>query len=153
MIAGSGETTGYGMKPTDTNSEPTAIEQIEIHLKFEGPDVENGTMDLQDLIPALQGFYGAYSRLSGSKNQRVSYRIDFSDIRHGSADIVLALREWLIDSSDTIVPLAGLTTIGMSVAYPIVKRIVEVVRIKAHVGADERTANISADKIVLLSTM
>ena len=133
------------------NSEPRTIEQIEIHLKYEGPDVENGTMDLQDVIPVLQGFSGAFSRLSGSRKRKVPYRIELSGIRNGSADIVLEIRQWLIDSSDTIVPLAGLTTIGMYVAFPIVKRIIEVIRIKAHVGTDEPNVKILAEKSIVVS--
>jgi hypothetical protein len=31
-------------------------EQIEIHLRYEGPDVNDGTMSIQDIVPVLEGF-------------------------------------------------------------------------------------------------
>lgn len=132
-------------------SQPRIVERIEIHLKYEGPDVENGTMALQDVIPALQGFSGAYARSLGTENAGLTHRIRFSDIRQGSADIVLEIDQWLTDNSETIAAIAGLTLIGRTIAYPIAKRILEVIQIKAHVGADVPKERISVQNKIAIS--
>ena len=121
------------------------IEQIEIHLKYEGPDVESGTMALQDVIPVLQGFSGAYERLADTENSNITHHIKLSAVQQGSADIVLDVQQWLTDNSETIVAVAGLTTIAGAIAFPIVKIIFEVIGIKKHVGADASRERISAD--------
>ena len=130
------------------------IEQIEIHLKYEGPDVENGTMALQDVIPVLQGISGAYSRLADTENPNITHRIKLSDVRQGSADIVLEIHQWLSDNSEQIGTVAGLTAIGGAVggiAFPIIKRMFEVIRIKQHVGKDVSEERISAENSIVVS--
>ena len=37
---------------------------LEVRLRFEGPDVEDGTMFLEDLVPVLEGFSSAYAELA-----------------------------------------------------------------------------------------
>ena len=120
-------------------------ERIEIHLKYEGPDVDNGTMALQDVIPVLQGFSGAYASLATIENPDVTHRIKLSAIRQGSADIVLEVFQWIADNPEPVA--AGLTAL----AFPIVKKIFDVIKIKMHVGADLSKEHISAENSILVS--
>ena len=110
-------------------------------------------MALQDVIPVLQGFSGAYERLADTENSNITHHIKLSAVQQGSADIVLEVRHWLTDNSETIVAVAGLTTIGgaMAIAFPIVNKIFEVIGIKKHVGADASKERISAENSIVVS--
>lgn len=126
-------------------------ERIEIHLKYEGPDVENGTMSIQDVIPVLQGFSGAYSKLAETEKFDITHRIYLSAVKQGSADIVL---EVLTDNKELIGAVAGLVTIGggvASAAFLIIKKIFEVIRIKKHVGVDAFTKQISVENGIAIT--
>lgn len=127
----------------------TSTKQIDIHLKYEGPDLGNGKMAIEDVIPVLQGFSGAFSRLAVTENPNVTLRIELSDVKQGSADIVLEIHEWLVDSSVSIAAVAGLTTIG-GMAFLTVKKVFEVIRIKKHVGAGESNERISANNGIVV---
>jgi hypothetical protein len=37
---------------------------IDLTLRYEGPDVDSGSMAIEDVVTALQGFGGAYSKLA-----------------------------------------------------------------------------------------
>ena len=64
-------------------------EQIEIHLRYEGPDVDDGTMSIQDIVPVLQGFASAYGKIASSDDPSSTHRLRITGIRRGSADILL----------------------------------------------------------------
>ena len=132
----------------------TMTERIEIHLKYEGPDVENGTMSLQDVIPVLQGFSGAYSKLAEIENPDTTHRITLSAIRQGSADIILEVYQGLIDNAEPIGAIAGLVTGGVSLrgsAFEIMKMIFDVIRIIKHVGADAFGKRISVENGIVIN--
>ena len=125
------------------------VEQIEIHLKYEGPDVESGTMALQDVIPVLQGISSAYTRLADTENPNVTHRITLSDVRQGSADIVLEVIEWLTDNAVPIGAAGSLVGMG-AVGYKVIEKIINVVRAKKHVGNEPSNERIVAqDSIVI----
>lgn len=132
----------------------TMTERIEIHLKYEGPDVENGTMSLQDVIPVLQGLSGAYDKLSKIENSNVTHRIVLSGFRRGSADIILEVYQGLIDNAETIGAIAGLVTGGMSLrgtAFEIMKMIFDVIRIIKHIGADASSERITVENGIVIN--
>ena len=64
-------------------------EQILIHLKYEGPDVDDGTMSIEDIAPVLQGFSSAYGKLAAATDPQAQHRIRITGVQKGSADIVL----------------------------------------------------------------
>ncbi len=37
-------------------------QEVSITLKYSGRDVEDGTMSIEDVVPALQGFSSAYGK-------------------------------------------------------------------------------------------
>ena len=66
-----------------------AREQIEIHLRYEGPDVDDGTMSVEDIVPVLQGFSSAYRKLVIRDDPESKHRLRLAAVRQGSADIIL----------------------------------------------------------------
>ena len=125
-------------------------EQVTIHLKYEGPDVENGTMALQDVIPVLQGFSGAYATLAAIEDPDSEYRIHISGVRRGSADILLEAWKWVDENADSIEAATAIATVGGSIVLYIVKTILDVAKLKVHVGDGTSKENISLENGVVV---
>ncbi len=140
------------MRRAGRDSRTRMVEKTEIHLKYEGPDVANGTMALNDVIPVLQGISGAYNRLADTENPNVTHRITLADVRPGSADIVLEVIEWLTENAEPIGAAAGLLTSG-GVGYAVIKKIVDVIRIKKHVSGDPSRERIEAPNSIVVANV
>lgn len=139
------------MRRADRDATTRMIEQVEIHLKYEGPDVDNGTMAVKDVILVLQGLSGAYASIASVENSNLTHRIKLSAVRQGSADIVLEVHQWLADNAVQIGATAGLVAIGHGVAIPIVKKIFEVIRIKKHIGSRPSKEHISVENGIAIN--
>ena len=142
------------MRRVDKGRTLEMTERIEIHLRYEGPDVDNGTMAVQDVIPALQGFSGAFAKIASSEAQDVRHRITLSAIRQGSADIVLEIFE-LISENKQQIGVAGLASIESGIAQHIIRRIFDVIKIKVHIGDRPSTERISVsgdNNIVIINS-
>ena len=104
-------------------------ERIEIHLRYEGPDVDDGTMSVQDIVPVLQGFAGAYGKLAAVDDPQTTHRIRITSVRQGSADIVFEAWRMLGEHVDS---LTG-ASIAVGGAYWIVRKIAGVISLKKHI--------------------
>ena len=122
-------------------------EQIEIHLRYEGPDVDDGTMSVQDVVPVLQGFASAYGKLATAVEPQSTHRLRIVGVRPGSADIVLEVWKVLGDNVNALTAASILATGG----YFIVKRITEVIRLKRHVKNQPFAERIAGDDSVVVS--
>ena len=87
--------------PSDFDKMPK--EQVDIHLRYEGPDVDDGTMSIQDIVPVLQGFSGAYTKLAKTDDPNSTHRVKISAVRSGSADIILEVWKTVVENSEQIV--------------------------------------------------
>jgi hypothetical protein len=112
-------------------------EQVEIHLRYEGPDVDDGTMSIQDIVPVLQGFASAYGKLANASDPQSTHRVRISAVRPGSADIVLEVFKQLAkDGWKTLSDNVDAITSGSILAggaYWIVSKIAGVIQVKKHV--------------------
>lgn len=122
-------------------------ERVEIHLRYEGPDVADGTMSLQDIIPALQGFSGAYSKLAATDEPDSTHRVRISAVRQGSADIVLEIWKSLGDNADQIMALGVLT----SSVFLIFEKLANVIQLKRHVKGRPFEESISAKNSIVVT--
>ena len=138
------------MNQSSDDTSNRVIERVEIHLKYEGPDVENGTMALQDIIPVLQGFSGAYATIAATEDPDSTHRIKISAVQRGSADIVLEVWKWLGDNASSLASVGTLAAVG-GVAFNITKKILDVARIKCHVGDRPSTEHISSENSIVIS--
>ena len=136
----------------DTNSIPSPFDklprdQVEIHLRYEGPDVEDGTMSVQDIIPALQGFSGAYRKLASTDDPDSTHIVRVAAVRQGSADIVLEIWKSLGDNADQIVALGVLT----SSVFLICEKLARVIQLKRHVQGRPFEESISANNSIVIT--
>ena len=105
-----------------------AVAELEIVLEYAGPDVDDGAMSLDDLVPVLQGLAGAYGKVSGSHGLNVQHRLRLTAIKPGSAKLVL-------DVWDIVGRNAGqLQVVGalVAAALSILGIIIAVIQLKKH---------------------
>src|SRR5664280_997160 len=65
-------------------SEPTRIT-----LRYRGRDVDDGTMPVDDVVDALQGFAGAYGKVAGQIDPQHTHQLKVTAIRQHSFDVVI----------------------------------------------------------------
>lgn len=124
-------------------------ERIEIHLKYEGPDVDDGKMSLQDVVPVLQGFSGAYAKLASTFVPNSTHNLRISTVRPGSADIVLEVWETIEENKANITSaVSGIAAI--SNAFGIVNTIAKVIQIKRHVKNRPYEERIAANNSIVI---
>ena len=128
--------TGKGTK------HPRDLDQVLINLLYEGPDIENGAMSLQDVIPILQGFSGAYATLVNKKYPKTSHQIYISDIRPGSVDIVLEAWQWVTENTDTLTTAAAPILAQPDMVFSIMSTIFELSKLKIHISNEAYTEQV-----------
>lgn len=64
-------------------------EVLRITLKYEGRDVDDGTMPIDDVVEALKGFAGAYGKIATRVSPEVKHQLRVSAVRTGSFDLVI----------------------------------------------------------------
>jgi hypothetical protein len=122
-------------------------EQVEIHLRYEGPDVDDGTMSVQDIVPVLQGFSSAYGKLAATDDPSATHRVRIAAVRPGSADIVLEVWKTMGENVDSLTA----ASIVVGGAYWIISKIAGVVQVKRHVKKQPFKERISANNTIVIS--
>src|SRR5437016_3219423 len=88
---------------------------LQITLKYEGPDVDDGTMSLEDIVPVLQGFASAYGKVASKRGYAGQHRLRITNVRRGSADILLEVWETLGNISNQLTSIQILGTVAITV--------------------------------------
>lgn len=122
-------------------------EEIEIHLVYEGPDVDDGSMSIEDIVPVLQGFSSAYGKIAASDDPDSTHRLRITGVRRGSADIILEVWSFLGSNAAAIGAAATVATVG----YFIVKKIMGVIALKRHVKKRPYKESISATNSIVVA--
>lgn len=111
----------------------SAMEQIRVSLKYEGPDVDSGEMSLEDLVPILQGFSSAYKKLADKYSPSLTHDLKITGFQTGSVEIILldAIQKFTENSEEIIK--------GIEYSYEIVKKFNEFIQLKRHVKGKPHT--------------
>ena len=120
-----------------------ADERVEIHLVYHGPDVTDGSMSIEDIIPVLQGFSSAYGKLAASTDPETTHRIRITGVNRGSADITLEVWKAIPGA------LAG-AVIG-TFAKVIIEQIIGVIALKRHTKRLPFTEKINATNSIVIT--
>ncbi len=119
---------------------PVQTSSVEIVLRYSGPDVEDGTMSLDDLIPVLQGFAGAYGKIAASKGLTTQHKLRLVAIRRGSANIILDV--WgMVEKNSLQLQSAGSI---VAAAMAVLGILIQVIRAKKHTVKRPYRTNINA---------
>src|SRR4051812_43945911 len=79
-----------------------AIEST-IELVYDGPEVKDGTMSIDDMVSALIGFGRAYGKTAEYSNVQAHHSLRVTGLEQGSADIMLRVVEWSGENSDHLI--------------------------------------------------
>jgi hypothetical protein len=85
------------------------VQGVRVSLRYNGPDVDSGTMPAEDVISALQGFAGAYSKIAAQSDPDTQHQLRVVAIKTSSFTLAIGAVV-LIVASD---PGAQLKTIEM----------------------------------------
>jgi len=107
---------------------PKPTETVPLVLKYSGPDVDDGSMSLEDIVPVLQGFSSAYGKIAAEQGAGLKHRIRITGVKQSSADILLEIWEAIGQAAN---PLTTIQIVG-GAAISIIGTIVGVIRAKRH---------------------
>lgn len=103
-------------------------EETRITLKYSGPSVEDGTLPLQDVVDALQGFSGAYSKIARLRSDGVEHELRVSAIKQNSFDVHIVAWLALANQAETIESLK----IAYHATRWVIERIFKMMEVKKH---------------------
>ncbi len=122
-------------------------DDIQITLRYKGKEVDDGTMSVEDFIPALQGFASAYGKISLLKELDYQHKLRITGIQKGSLDILLEVWKAIGENAQQLQALGAVTAGGAA----IVMLILEVIKMKKHVEDKPYTEKISATNSIIIT--
>jgi hypothetical protein len=105
----------------DTVNLLAATAQVEITLKYDGVDVDDGTMPIDDVISVLRGFSNAYGRIASTDDPNGNHQIRVSAINKSSFAVTIVA--WATAN-------ATLLAVGTPIAALIVTTILKLIELK-----------------------
>jgi hypothetical protein len=67
---------------------------LKITLKYDGPSVDDGTMPVEDVVNALQGFAGAYGKIATRIDPQRDHQLRVAAIATGSFELLIGA--WIV---------------------------------------------------------
>ncbi len=132
-------------------------EQIEIELKYTGSDVDQGTMSIEDMVPALQGFSSAYGKIASENNLSITHSLRITGVGKGSFHILIEIATYAQNHADQISLIANATQISsvcVGGAVFVVKTIMSVINLTKHTQKlpYEQTVNAHNQSVVVTNS-
>ena len=117
-------------------------ESTPVELEYEGTEVEDGTVPVNDMVDALVGFSSAYGKIARrQQSPDTGHRIRVIGLRKGSAKILVDVVEWTAKNplaAGVLVSAAGMVGTG---AYRVIKDIAGVIKGKKALQGQTITNN------------
>lgn len=130
-------------------------EKVEIILEYSGIDVDDGTMSLEDMVPALQGFSSAYGKIASLLSLETQHKLRVTGVKRGSFHILLEAWNTLSTNKDQLSmvgDLAAITPVGVVGAYKIVSWIIGVIKATKHTQRKPYTEKINPEDRTVVIT-
>lgn len=102
-----------------------------ITIKYIGPDVDDGSMPVENLLQALQGFSNAYAKISKFKNISTQQQIRLVGLNKGSCDLLINI----VDVAQQTYGVAEQIIsggVGTGIALQIIKAMLNLVKLTKH---------------------
>jgi predicted regulator of Ras-like GTPase activity (Roadblock/LC7/MglB family) len=78
------------------------VQGVRVALRYKGPDVESGTMPAEDVISALQGFAGAYSKIAAQSDPETQHQLRVVAIKTSSFELAIGAAVLIVASDPTV---------------------------------------------------
>jgi hypothetical protein len=114
---------------------------MRITLRYSGRDVDNGTMPIDEVVDALQGFSGAYGKIANHLDPGETHQLRVSAIRTGSFELLIVAWAVLTQTGDQ---LAALETLGNATRY-VLNVVAGVIGAKKHTKGQPYSVSVRGD--------
>jgi hypothetical protein len=114
---------------------------VQISLRYIGPEVDTGEMDVNEVATALQGFASAYSKVAARVAPEAHQQLKVTAIRESSFDLFIAAALVLTQSGDMIEKIETVT----NAAKYTFRLVTEVMNLKKHTKAQPYTTQINGN--------
>jgi hypothetical protein len=111
---------------------------IRINLRYSGPEVDSGEMDINEVVAALQGFSSAYAKVSSKVAPEAHHQLKVTAIRESSFDLFIVAAILLTQSGDLFEQIKLVS----SAAKYTFQLITEVINVKKHAKSQPCTTRI-----------
>jgi len=106
-------------------------DKVPLEIKYSGPEVDDGSMSISDMVPALQGLANAYGKVAAVENLKVEHNIRVIGVNKGSFEILLEV----CTSPESISAVSmGLSFSSGIAAKLVIERIISVIQISKHIN-------------------
>ena len=106
---------------------------VPLEIKYSGPDVDDGSMSISDIVPALQGLASAYGKISAEENLKVQHTIRVTGVRKGSFEILLEVCA-TPEAINNAVLVGGVAFSAGISAKLVIEKLVAVIKLSKHVN-------------------
>lgn len=118
--------------------------QVEITLKYDGVDIDDGTMPIDDVISALRGFSNAYGRIASADDPNGQHQIRVSAINKSSFAVTIIA--WAVANT-------ALLAVTTPIAALIVQTIIKLIELKkATKGKPPAAINVDGNNNTVIVT-
>ncbi len=117
-------------------------ESIRISLRYHGPSVDDGEMDVDDVIKSLQGFSGAYIKVSSEIAPDARQELKVTAIKDESFDLIVFAGLYLVSTGDLFEKIDS----TINVAKFAFSLIADVMGLKKHTKQLPYTSHIEGDR-------
>lgn len=119
----------------------TMPEALRITIRYSGSQVDDGTMPVDDVMDALQGFSGAYGKISSRLDPERHHQLKLAAVQTGSFELAVLAWAMMAQAAGTLETLQVLT----DSARWVVSKITEIITVKKHTKAEPYTFNVRGD--------
>jgi hypothetical protein len=117
-------------------------EALRITLKYRGPSVDDGTMPIEDVVEALEGFAGAYGKLATRIDPEGEHQLRIAAVKAGSFELVILAWIAVMHTASTNLESLKPVTDSAKWIFGVLKN---VIRAKKHVRSKPYDVSVSGD--------
>lgn len=120
--------------------------EVRLVLRYAGRDVDQGAIDVEDLLAALNGFSSAFYRLADRESQEIKQRIRVTGISKSSANVHLEIFQ-LAQTHPVITStlVGGVGYVAKKTADVVIEKIAAVAKAKKHIQNGTYTTEVSVN--------
>lgn len=126
---------------------PIMPESLPISIIYDGPDVDNGSMPIDEVVDALQGFSSAYGRIASLVDSERTHQIRVSSIKEGSFHVDLVVLWAILVAQEG--HIKTMETVAGAAKY-VYDLLVGVIRAKKHVKSEPYNISVKGNDNTLL---
>lgn len=133
------------------------ITKVPITIHLDGSGVKDGSILIEDLVPALQGFSSAYGKIASNYSQDLNHKIRVESFKPGS--FIVSLSTTILEHKDTLsatadaISIVGGVGVTGSVVYKVIDYVIKTLSAKKHIKNQPYTqqVNYNSGSVVIIN--